>query len=192
MPILSVGALSGVAFAVAGSYIGLPAEYIPNFAVCAMAGALSGAVKAPVTSILLTAEMTGSLTHLMPVAACSFIAMFLSDYLKVTPIYEALLERIIDNEGRTRKNDKIGGLLEVPVELGSFVAGKSISDVEWPSGTLIVRIQRGDKEIVPRGDVCIMPGDYLIILSSENTYKDNNICIRKLCNVAPESDENES
>jgi len=85
-------------------HFGLQANYIADFAVCGMAGALAGSVKAPITSILLTAEMTGSLVHLMPVAACSFIALFLSDILKVTPIYEALLKRIIEKNGETIKN----------------------------------------------------------------------------------------
>jgi H+/Cl- antiporter ClcA len=192
MPILSVGALSGSIFAAVATYWGMPAEYVPSFAVCAMAGALSAAVKAPVTSILLAAEMTGSLVHLMPVAACAFIAMLLSDFLKVSPIYEALLERIVGNGEKVKTSTKIGGLLEVPVEFGSFAAGRTISEISWPSGTLIVRIQRGDKEIVPRGNVCIMPGDYLIVLSSEQTYKDNNLCIRKICNVEPDMEENGS
>lgn len=88
--------------------------------------------QAPITSILLTAEMTGSLVHLMPVAACSFIALFLSDILKVTPIYEALLKRIIEKNGETIKNNKLGAFIEIPVEIGSSVAGKCISEVEWP------------------------------------------------------------
>lgn len=182
MPILALGALTGSAFGIIASYFGLPVEYIPVFTVCAMAGSLSGSVKAPVTSILLMAEMTGSLVHLLPVAACSFIALLLSDILKITPIYEALLERLVENNEGEIKNDKIGGLLEVPVELGSIVGGKMISEVNWPQGTLIVGIHRGDKEIVPRGTTKILHGDYLIILSSENTYKDMNNKIRELCN----------
>lgn len=183
MPILSVGALAGSAFGIIATHFGMPAEYIPDFAVCAMAGALSGSVKAPVTSILLTAEMTGSLVHLLPVAACSFIALFLSDIMKVTPIYEALLERIIGKNEKTIKNEKIGGLLEIPVELGSIAAGKAICEIDWPQGILIVSIHRGDKEIIPNGNTDILPGDYLVVMSSENTYKDLNISVRDLCHA---------
>ncbi|NLK71652.1 MAG: ClC family H(+)/Cl(-) exchange transporter, partial [Clostridiales bacterium] len=78
MPILSVGALSGSIVGLVAMNFGLQPGYIADFAVCGMAGALASSVKAPVTSILLTAEMTGSLVHLMPVAACSFIALFVS------------------------------------------------------------------------------------------------------------------
>lgn len=181
MPILSVGALSGSIFALAATHFGLPVEYIPDFAVCAMAGALSSSVKAPITSILLTAEMTGSLMHLLPVAACSFIALFLSDILKVKPIYEALLDRIVENNKKTAKNEKLGGLLEIPVEIGSIIAGKTLREVELPKGILVVGIHRGDKDIIPQGDTEISPGDYLIALSSEYTYEDMSNRMRKLC-----------
>jgi len=181
LPILSVGALSGSLVGLVATHFGLQASYIADFAVCGMAGALAGSVKAPITSILLTAEMTGSLVHLTPVAVCSFIALFLSDILKVTPIYEALLERITENNGETIKNDKLGGVIEIPVEIGSSVSGKCISEVEWPRGVLIVGIHRGDDDIVPNGNTQINPGDYLIVMSSECTYNDISANMRSLC-----------
>ena len=181
MPILSVGALSGCLLGLLAMNFGLPAIYVPGFAVCGMAGALSGTVKAPITSILLTAEMTGSLIHLLPVAACSFIALFLSDVLKTTPIYEALLGRIMENNGEKIKNKKAGGFIEIPVEAGSEVSGKHINEVEWPKGILIAGIQRGDKEIVPNGGTEIYTGDYLVIVSSECTYDDISSKMRHLC-----------
>lgn len=183
LPILSIGALSGSVIGVIATHFGMPQIYISDFAVCAMAGALSGSVKAPVTSILLAAEMTGTLVHLLPVAACSFIALLLSDVLKVTPIYEALLERIVEKNGDTIQNEKPGGFLEIPVELGSAVSGKKIKDIDWPQGVLIVSIHRGDQEIIPNGGTKIDPGDYLVILSSENTYQEIQMNLRNLCHV---------
>ena len=182
MPILAVGALTGSLLGLIATRFGLPAEYIPHFAICAMAGALSGCVKAPVTSILLIAEMTGSLIHMLPVAACSFIALFLSDALKTTPIYEALLERIVEND-KDNQNSKLGGMIEVPVEMGSIVADKTVREIDWPQGTLLVGIHRGNKDIVPNGHTKIFSGDYLIILSTENTYKDLNVNIQDLCHA---------
>lgn len=181
MPILSIGALTGSVLGLIATQFGLSTKYIPVFCVCAMAGALSGSVKAPVTSILLIAEMTGSLIHLLPVAACSFIALLISDILKVSPIYEELLERITHSNEKTIKENKQGAILEVPVELGSEVSGKKISEVNWPEGSLVVGIHRGDKDIVPNGSTKILAGDYLVILSSEGLYKDMNARFRELC-----------
>jgi NhaP-type Na+/H+ and K+/H+ antiporter len=146
-----------------------------------MAGALSGSVKAPVTSILLAAEMTGSLVHLMPVAACSFIAMLFSDVLKVSPLYDELLERFASRNGHDLTVQQKGGLFELPVEYGSMAAGRMIRDVEWPEGALIVSVKRGEKEIIPKGGLKILPGDYLVILSEEDMENKLHKDLRKLC-----------
>lgn len=181
LPILAVGALAGSILGAIAVHFGLPAQYIADFAVCGMAGALSSSVKAPVTSILLTAEMTGSLVHLCPVAVCSFIALFISDVLKVTPIYEALLQLMINKNGDAIKNEKAGGILEIPVEYGSAISSKRISEVKWPRGVLIVGIHRGESDIVPNGNTKINPGDYLTVMSSEYSYKNINKKMRALC-----------
>lgn len=181
LPILSIGALSGGLLGLTAIQFGVPAEYIATFAVCAMAGALSGSVKAPITSILLTAEMTGSLVHLLPVAACSFIALFLSDFMKITPIYEALLERIVSKNEESTKSKKSEILLEFPVEFGSTICGKKINEINWPDQSLVVGIHRGNSEIVPNGTTTIMAGDYLVVLSSEQALDDINSHMKALC-----------
>lgn len=183
MPILTTGALAGGILGTVATHAGLPAQYISDFAVCAMAGALAASVKAPVTAILLTAEMTGSLVHMFPVAACAFIALLLSDLLKIQPIYEALLERFAGKQGRSIPVQEKGGLLEFPVELGCAVAGKRVSEIKWPKGALIVGLRRGQKELVPQGETRILAGDYLVLLASgENESRVRDV-VRELCRV---------
>ena len=180
LPILSVGALSGGVLGLAAEHFGMPAQYVADFAVCAMAGALAGSVRAPVTSILLTAEMTGTLIHLLPVAACSFLAMILCDMMKVEPIYEALLDRIQEKSGKDA-GKKAGSLVEIPVELGSDVAGKLVKEIDWPEESLVVCIHRGNKQFIPKGRTKILPGDYLMVLSSEGCYEEMGETLRALC-----------
>jgi len=183
LPILSIGALLGSAVGLAAVRFGMPYAYVPDFAVCGMAGALSSAVKAPVTSILLTAEMTGSLVHLFPVAACAFIALLVSDLLKTMPIYEALLERMMaeDESQPSARTHKPGGVVEIPVEYGSRIAGKRLSEIELPDGILIAGIHRGEADIVPNGNAEIKPGDYLTVLSSAHSFKTVNSKMREFC-----------
>lgn len=96
MPILAVGALAGgVMSRFITLHFGVDPKFISVFAVCVMAGTLSASVKAPLTSILLTVEMSGTLIHMLPVAASAFIALLVSDALKTKPIYGELLERYI-------------------------------------------------------------------------------------------------
>ncbi len=181
MPILSVGALTGSCLGLGAVKLGLSPEYIPFFAVCAMAGALSGSVKAPLTGIMLAAEMTGSFGYLLPVAACSFIALLFSDVLKTDPLYESLLERIFSRGNYTNREMEKSALLEVPVELGSPVSGKLISEVEWPKGMLIVGIKRGVKEIIPKGSTKLLPGDYLVVLTADQSEENQGLTVNRMC-----------
>jgi len=166
---------------------GFPIEYVPVFAICAMAGTLASSVKAPITAILLTAEMSGSLVHTLPVAACAFIGLLVSDILKIDPIYETLLQRFIDRNGTTMTANRRGGIVEVPVEFGCEVVGKAIRDVQWPQGILIVAIRRGAKELVPQGSTVIVPGDYLIALCPQGREHEAKEAMRKLCLVQKEN-----
>lgn len=72
-------------------------------------------------------------------------------------------------------------LLEVPVELGSPVSEKLISEVEWPKGMLIVGIKRGAKEIIPKGSTKLIPGDYLVVLTSEQTEENQGLTVNRMC-----------
>lgn len=183
MPVIAISALSGGVCGTAAVYLGFPAKFIPVLVVCAIAGGLSSCVKSPVTSIVLTAELTGSFTFILPVAICSFIAMFISDTLKTAPIYEALLNRYIEKNGRPISEEKSGGLLEYPVEYGSEIAGHVLSDIEWPKGSLIVGLRRGTDEIIPRGYTKIMAGDYLLIMTTNTKSNEIKSKIKVLCHI---------
>lgn len=182
MPILAVGTLTGSIYGIVCANLGLfPAEYIPDFAVCAMTAALAAAVKAPITAILLTVEMTGSLVHMLPVAACAFSALLASDLLKIEPIYEALLRRS-SAEGReaaVRREEK--NLMEIPVELGSCAAGRTVGEIQWPGGTLIVSLRRGNRDITPHGETVLLPGDYLVVLYPRGREGEVRGAITDLC-----------
>ncbi|HWQ58449.1 MAG TPA: TrkA C-terminal domain-containing protein, partial [Clostridia bacterium] len=63
-------------------------------------------------------------------------------------------------------------------------AGKAVRDINWPTGTLIVGVRRGAKEIVPRGNTDILPGDYIIVLSPEKREKEVDEFVRRVCRVS--------
>ncbi|MFQ9288445.1 MAG: TrkA C-terminal domain-containing protein [Intestinibacter bartlettii] len=114
--------------------------------------------------------MTGSLNHLLSLAVVSLVALLVSDLLKTRPIYEALLDRILQNN-----NSKLEGsynkktLVEVSVELGSTMDNNYIKDIKWPEGSLVVSILRGEKEIIPHGKTLLLAGDLVTVMTNENT-----------------------
>lgn len=180
MPIISIGALSGSVFGLIVIHLGVPSKLLPIFVICAMAGGLSSCVKAPVTSIVLTMELTGSFIHILPVAICSLIALLLSDLLHTVPVYEALLHRFISQNGYSIPTEKRGELMEFPVEFGSEISYQLLRDIAWPKGSLIVGLRRGSEELIPKGETQIIPGDYLLIISPQNEERLIKQKVRKL------------
>lgn len=169
-PLLTLGALVGnVVGIISISYLGVPDSYIINFIVLAMAGHFAATVKAPITAIILISEMTGSLDHLLSLSIVVVVAHITSDILKVHPIYESLLERLLSKglnkyEGNSKKT-----LLEAAVHMNSELDGKFVKDISWPTNCLVVAITRGNTEILPKGCTQIIAGDYLTVMTDQNS-----------------------
>ncbi|MCR4433721.1 MAG: ClC family H(+)/Cl(-) exchange transporter [Caldiserica bacterium] len=174
MPILTIGALAGYAYGqVMVSVFKLNPVLINTFAVLAMAGEFAATVKAPVTGILLITEMVGSFHYLLALSTVSLTAYVTTELFGVEPIYDVLMDRIVHANKFERSaggNNKI--IFEAVVRLGSFLHGKRIKDIEWPSRCLVVSIKRGTTEIIPRGNTKLLPGDRLEIIADEADYSE--------------------
>ncbi|WP_459129761.1 ClC family H(+)/Cl(-) exchange transporter [Guggenheimella bovis] len=168
LPILSIGALFAGTLGKVFLYFGLPADLLPFIAIAGMAGALGATVKAPLTAVLLTAEMTGSLVHLLPVALCVFVALFVSDKLKNPAIYDVLLDRYLETNGKRLTLGRRGAIQGLIVEVGSAIENKELKNISIPKGDLIIELRRNDEEMIPKGDTRILAGDYLVVLLQDD------------------------
>ncbi|MCR4429825.1 MAG: ClC family H(+)/Cl(-) exchange transporter [Tepidanaerobacteraceae bacterium] len=171
LPLLVIGALVGDVY---GTFIvnvlHIDPGYVKNFIVLAMAGYFSAIVKAPITGGILITEMTGSFVHLLALTLISLTSYLTADLLNGQAIYDLLLDRILDEK---KKRQIVSGsdrkvLMEIPVCVGSELDGKRIRDVEWDPHCLLVSINRGTTEIIPRGYTRIYPGDYLVVLADND------------------------
>ncbi|MGL5615503.1 MAG: ClC family H(+)/Cl(-) exchange transporter [Sarcina sp.] len=174
-PLLVLGAIVGNVFGiVACKTFHIPEVYIMNFIILAMAANFAATVKAPITGMVLIMEMTGSFEQLLSLSVVVICAYMTSEALKTEPIYESLLDKLLNRVGHKDKDivatNKI--LIEHSVELGSSIEGKLIKDIQLPSCCLVVAIKRGDIEIIPRGNTKILAGDYLIVMASEQKSTD--------------------
>ena len=170
LPLLVIGALIGSIYGNVLSVIfNFNPMYIKNLIILAMAGYFTAVVRAPITGIILITEMTGSFSHLLSIGIVSIVAYTTADILRSKPIYESLLERMI-NKGNSKfkGNSKTKVLIETAVCMGSLLEGKKIKELKWPSNCLLVSIKRGEHEIIPKGDTQIYAGDYLITLANED------------------------
>ena len=188
-PLLVIGGLAGGAYAHgAVALFGLDLLYLNNFVLLAMAGYFSAIVRAPLTGIILIFEMTGSLSQMLSLSIVAVTAYVTAALLGSKPIYESLLERILARQGR--KETYVHGqkvLLEYVVEKGSVLDGRRIGDLEWPKGCLLVAVQRGARELIPRGRTILQVGDILVAMTDEENQAFLNDCLEKLCSQSFEN-----
>jgi chloride channel protein, CIC family len=103
-PLLVLGAQSGLLFGAACRFVFPELAIQPHaFALVGMAAFFAGVVRAPVTGIVLVAEMTGNVTMLLPMLGASFVAMLLPSLLHNAPIYDSLRERTLRLERQIRR-----------------------------------------------------------------------------------------
>ena len=164
LPILTLGAILGAIFGVIYCNItGLDPSYIRNFLIFAMAGYFAAIGKAPLTALILVTEMVGSVFHLMPLGVVCLFAYVTIDLLGGRPIYEALLERMVEPDFGNIKGRKT--LVEFPITAESAFDGQMVRDFVWPKEMLLTSIRRGEEEFLTRGDTVMFVGDTLIILT---------------------------
>ena len=63
-----------------------------------MAALFAGIVRAPLTGIVLIMEMTGGMPHLLSLTLVSVTAYLTAELLGAKPIYESLLERLLEKQ----------------------------------------------------------------------------------------------
>jgi CIC family chloride channel protein len=102
-PMLALGTLFGVAFAQSIS------DFLPGlgltsgiFAIAGMAAFFSATVRAPLTGIALTIELTGNLDLVLGLLVTCLAATFAAEALGARPLYEMLLERTLAAEDRKK------------------------------------------------------------------------------------------
>ena len=164
-PLLVLGALLGALFGqIAITYFGVSPQYYVNFLLLGMVGLFTGIVRAPVTGIILIAEMSGAPAQMLPLAIVVVIAYLTADLLKSKPIYESLLENMRHSHKESKESVTEKVLLNFAVENGSRADGKAVCELRWPDNCLVVSVLRGGEELIPRGETRIQAGDYVVIM----------------------------
>ncbi|CUX31069.1 ClC family H(+)/Cl(-) exchange transporter [Clostridium sp. C105KSO13] len=185
-PLLIMGAMIGGAFAMTGvELFGLDPVYINNFILLAMAGYFTAIVRAPITGIILLFEMSGSVSQLLSLAVVSVTAYIVATLLKSEPIYESLLDRILQNQGKQPVSNVKGSGQKVldafKIMNGSVLAEKRVQDINWPDNCLLIALKRDGKEQIPKGKTKLMIGDVLTVMTDETDAGYMHDKMEKLC-----------
>ena len=101
-PLLLVGAALGALFVACFNAV-VPADYalsVVAFAVVGMAAFFTGIVRAPLTGIILIAEMTATTSLMIPMVIAAFGAMLSASLMRGEPIYDTLRARMLATQRR--------------------------------------------------------------------------------------------
>lgn len=168
LPMLVLGAILGKMYAlILINFLHVGPEFIPHYMVLGMAGYFVAVVRAPITGVILILEMTGTFEHLLALTTVGVIAYFVTEILKLEPVYDILYKRMDKDIKIEEEDDTSKTVILVPVASESYLDGKKLSEVIWPEGVLVVGIQKDGIEIIPNGSTEIEPGNRLVILMSE-------------------------
>lgn len=126
-------------------------------------------VKAPITSIVMICEFTGSISYLLPVIIAVFIGYFVAEMFRTDGIYEELLEQYEHETGIHER--AVREVFEMMVEEGSLADKREVRDVLWPVGARVTQIRRGDEVILPSGDTVLHAGDNLTVVCKTDDGK---------------------
>lgn len=187
-PLLVLGSLIGGGYATfAAQYLGLPADYINNFVMLAMAGYFTAIVRAPITGIILIFEMTGDVSQMFSLSLVSIVAYLVATLMKSKPIYESLLEKLLIRRGvdvAEKTGERV--LQEFVVAHGSPIHHRMLQTVEWPDHCLLVAVRRDGEELIPKGRTILMAGDTLVTMTDEAHASPVYDRLEKLCQEQPE------
>jgi H+/Cl- antiporter ClcA/CBS domain-containing protein len=96
----------------------------------------------------------------------------LAGILSARDVVAAYRRALAANVRQVRAVGSSGALVEAEVGPSSVLAGKAVAATAWPRDTVVVSIARGDRVIVPRGDVALEVGDRLTVFSAQAARPD--------------------
>ncbi len=166
IPMLAIGAGLGALLSLLCVRMGMDPAFADALVMICMAAFFTTVVKAPITAIVMVVELTWNFTFLLPVILGVAVGYLLGDVFRTEPIYDKLLDGILEEKRASEPMLKIIARLKVGKETPA--SGRAVRDVLWPSDALVVSLSRGGQTIVPDGETVLLEGD-IIIVTGETT-----------------------
>ncbi len=162
IPILAIGACVGGLLNVLLVKLGMDAKYCDLMTMICMAAFFTTIVRAPITSIVMICELTGSFAPLLPVIIAVAIGYMVGEMAKTEGIYEALLEQYEQDAGLHEQ--AVQTVYAVQVASGALADKRVVRDILWPAGAWLKEIRRGEEVLLPDGETVLRGGDILTVV----------------------------
>ncbi|WP_407414550.1 chloride channel protein [Methanobrevibacter sp.] len=184
LPILVLGAYIGAIFAsIFIPLCGLDNALVYKFIIISMAGFFTATVRSPITGIVLLSEMSGSTESLVAMLVVCLIAYIVPTLLGNEPIYEALLDRLLDKRQEKFTPEPSRHVLsEYMVPLDCKYIGVEIQNIPFPKNSIVVSVIRNGSYVIAKEDFKINYGDQIHILTDVNDFPYANREIEEIIN----------
>lgn len=171
LPVLVLGAATGlVCYKLIATFTNIDA-LANNFMIIGMAAVLAAVVRAPMMSVILVTEMTGSFSHMLNITIAVITAFVFIESVKIPPVYDTLYQNLmtkISDEMAPESNALIVTTVIAAPDFKHCLV--RLSDLTIPGKALILKIHREGVEFIPNKDDQILAGDRLTVLhSSQDT-----------------------
>ncbi|MGC9151684.1 MAG: chloride channel protein [Microbacter sp.] len=98
-PLLAIGVVAGMLYGNLMHHIFIDQSISPGiFAVAGMSGIFAGTVRAPLTGLVLSMELTANFELILPIMVTSITAAVVTAFIGNQPIYTTLLKRTLENK----------------------------------------------------------------------------------------------
>lgn len=167
LPVLVQGALAGGFFASLLIQLGLvDASYYQNLVVLGMAGMLTAVVRSPILSIMLVTEMVGNFSHTLPFCIVAIVAYYMAEILKSKPIYESLLENLLQKNVKTEVDEADEEKIVTSFRIAAHteISDRKLKGNLFPVKVLVVSVKRDDHEFIPNGETVLLANDVITVL----------------------------
>ena len=138
------------------------APYCDLLVMICMAAFFTTVVRAPITSIVMICEFTGSFAPLLPVIIAVSLGYIIGEMCKTDGIYEDLLEQYEEETGIHERAEKV--VYTFTVGKGAISEKREIRDVLWPGNARVKEIIRAEEHILPSGETILHAEDILTIV----------------------------
>ena len=170
VPMLAVGACLGGLMSLLCTQMGMDPAYSDLIVMICMAAFFTTIVKAPLTAIIMVVELTWNFSFLLPVILGVAVGYIAGEIFHTEPIYDKLLDGILEEERKKHPVKKIS--VKLRVLAGKPADGRSVRNVLWPHDTLVTSLMRGETHIVPDGETVLIEGDVITIVGEASDGKE--------------------
>ena len=158
VPMLAIGAGTGGLLAIACGAMGMDPAYTDALIVICMACFFTTVVRAPLTGIVMTFELTWNFAFLLPVAIGVAVGYFAGELTRTTPVYDGILDDMLVDPDLAGTRAYVRRLT-----VTAETAGKALGDIALPRGAKLTLFERRGRVSVPSADTVAEIGDVLTI-----------------------------